>query len=165
MPAESRLAWYPWFPSDFLAETRGWPALARGLYRELLDAQWTMGGLPPKPGELRCIVQYTSEEWRQAWRYVKHHFPERAGRRRNDWLEAQRQEAAARYERRRAAGLRGTAVRWGSRRDGNAMAGPSQCDPVANGDAVATTTTITVPTPQQRDQRRTVVVAPRGAAR
>jgi uncharacterized protein YdaU (DUF1376 family) len=160
------LAWYRWFPSDFLAETRGWPALARGLYRELLDAQWHMGALPAPPAELRRIVQYTASEWRRAWPLVERHFPQGGGGRSNPRLEAERREAIARYERRRAAGLRGHAVRWGtgpeaSQCDGNAAAELSHC----RRNAMATTATATVPTPQQRDQRRTVVVAPRGAAR
>ena len=57
----------PWFPRDFASATRGWPLIARGIYRELLDAQWDMGALPNDEMILRRIVGATEAEWKLAW--------------------------------------------------------------------------------------------------
>jgi uncharacterized protein YdaU (DUF1376 family) len=78
--AEERLAMLPWFPGDFMKSTRGWPLTARGVYRELLDAQWDMGRLPMAPEELRIMIGATEEEWAIAWPYVEAKFPGSKGR-------------------------------------------------------------------------------------
>lgn len=57
-PAFARM---PWFPRDFASSTRGWPLVARAIYRELLDAQWDAGGssvgtLPADEQLLRAIA-------------------------------------------------------------------------------------------------------------
>jgi len=108
------LAWYSWFPGDFLNETRGWSALERGLYRELLDAQWAMGTLPASPADLRRIVSYTPSEWRRAWPTVERMgmFPLVPGGRQNPALERRRQQAINLRARRQAAGRQGNVVRW-----------------------------------------------------
>lgn len=84
----------PWFPGDFLASTRGWPLISRAIYRELLDAQWGQGALPPEPSDLRQIVGATPTEWRAGWSRVEPKFPVSAdGLRRNYRLEQHRQKA------------------------------------------------------------------------
>jgi len=84
----------PWFPRDFLAATRGWPLIARAIYRELLDAQWDQGGLPTDPAELRALVGATPAEWRAGWPRVKSKFVEGPdGLLRNLRLEEHRRKA------------------------------------------------------------------------
>jgi hypothetical protein len=66
----------PWYPSSFTRSTRGWPLLARRVYRELLDWQWDVGGinadtLPRDPETLRKEVGATPEEWSVAWPYIE----------------------------------------------------------------------------------------------
>jgi uncharacterized protein YdaU (DUF1376 family) len=90
-----QMAKMPWYPRDFASATRGWPLVARGAYRELLDAQWDMGTLPADPRELRLIVAATPKEWAMCWPLLESKmpvFPD--GRRRNPRLEAHRVKAA-----------------------------------------------------------------------
>jgi uncharacterized protein YdaU (DUF1376 family) len=90
-----QMAKMPWYPRDFASATRGWPLVARGAYRELLDAQWDMGSLPEDPVQLRTIVAATPKEWSTCWPLLEPKmplFPD--GRRRNPRLEAHRVKAA-----------------------------------------------------------------------
>jgi len=81
----------PWFPSAFLGSTRGWPCCARLLYRELLEAQWTMGSLPDDEPELIRVANVGEDCFRRGWPYVKRKFrPGRDGRLRNARLEQHR---------------------------------------------------------------------------
>lgn len=58
------------------------------LYRELLDAQWDMGGLPKAEKQLQQLVDVDPVCWRRAWEYVQPKFPvESDGKRRNARLE------------------------------------------------------------------------------
>src|SRR5438128_6020042 len=93
--ARERLPWFKWFPGDWLAETQGWPLLARGVYRELLDAQWNMGVLPAEPSRLRKLVGATPREWRVAWPFVSSKFPTVPGGRLHPGLEDRRRQAYA----------------------------------------------------------------------
>src|SRR5439155_2227672 len=110
-----RLAWFKWFPGDWLAETQGWPLLARGVYRELLDAQWNMGALPAEPSRLRKLVGATLREWRVAWPLVSPKFPTVPGGRLHAGLEDRRRDAHAQRDRHRAGARHTNAVRWGDR--------------------------------------------------
>ena len=104
----------PWYPSSFAGATRGWPLVARGAYRELLDAQWDMASLPADPRELRTIAAATPGEWRTAWPFVEPKFPIGPdGLRRNARLEAHRAKALELHEAKRAAGVAGAQKRWG----------------------------------------------------
>jgi uncharacterized protein YdaU (DUF1376 family) len=116
------LAWYRWFPGDHLRVTRGWPLAARGIYRELLDAQWDAGALPEDVETLRAIAGATPEEWHTGWPLVEPQFPVRRGRRRHLALEQLRVEATARLERHRAASQHAHAARWRRREEGDADA-------------------------------------------
>jgi uncharacterized protein YdaU (DUF1376 family) len=80
----------PWYPASFMSSTRGWSVTARGIYRELLDCQWEMGGLPPEPAELQRLIGATAAEWR-SWSVVETKFPcSSDGLRRNSTLERHR---------------------------------------------------------------------------
>lgn len=81
----------PWFPGDFLKSTRGWPLIARAVYRELLDIQWDMGQIPMSPEELQGLIGARDDQWAEAWPYVAPKFPVcRARCRRNVRLEIHR---------------------------------------------------------------------------
>lgn len=93
---KTSFALLPWYPSSFLSSTRGWSVTARGIYRELLDCQWDMGGLPSEGAELRQLIGATSTEWK-AWPLVEQKFPLCAdGLRRNTKLEEHRQRSVER---------------------------------------------------------------------
>jgi uncharacterized protein YdaU (DUF1376 family) len=127
----AELPWYAWYPSDWLSRSRGWSAVARGLYRELLDVAWERGTLPMDAEALRQLVAYTPREWRAAWPAVEREFPARRGGRVNAWVEAQRDAALARLARRRAASQRANAARWGaSESDANRMRNGSDSAPL-----------------------------------
>lgn len=97
-----QMAKMPWYPRDFASATRGWPLVTRGVYRELLDAQWDQGSLPDDPLELRMIVAATPKEWNSSWPRIESKFPLFAdGRRRNPRLEAHRVKAALLIEKQR----------------------------------------------------------------
>jgi len=90
----ARLVYLPWFTRDFMSATRGWSLTAKGLYRELLDAQWDMGSLPSDPHALQQLAGATAAEWRTWNQFVAPKFPISAdGRRRNERLEQHRQKA------------------------------------------------------------------------
>jgi uncharacterized protein YdaU (DUF1376 family) len=89
-PKVISFALLPWYPSSFLSKTRGWSVTARGIYRELLDCQWAMGGLPNDESELQRLIGATNAEWK-SWCIVKPKFPEGSdGLRRNERLEQHR---------------------------------------------------------------------------
>jgi hypothetical protein len=67
-----RLAWYPWFTGDWLAQTRGWCVTARGVARELLDVQWDRGCLPADPEELRTLISASRRDARLLHRLRDH---------------------------------------------------------------------------------------------
>jgi uncharacterized protein YdaU (DUF1376 family) len=116
----------PWYPRDFASSTRGWPLAARGAYRELLDAQWDMGGvdvgtLPDDEEILRGIVGATPAEWKVAWRYVEPKFPRVEEGRRNERLEEHRKVAVERFEKARKGAMTTNTKRWGQRSNGIAV--------------------------------------------
>jgi uncharacterized protein YdaU (DUF1376 family) len=117
--------WMKWFPRDFFASTRGWPLIARAVYRELLDAQWDMGGLLPADEEqLREIARATPAEWRTAWKHVVPKFPEVDGGRRNARLEQHREKSHAEYKA-RALGAEKTNQKRADRNAQRALSGRS----------------------------------------
>jgi uncharacterized protein YdaU (DUF1376 family) len=90
----------PWFPRDFMSSTRGWPLIARGAYRELLDAQWDMGELPIDQEELRLLCGATETEWATCWPRIEPKFPVNCAGRKNPRLEIHRQKAQTLYAQR-----------------------------------------------------------------
>jgi uncharacterized protein YdaU (DUF1376 family) len=112
--------WLKWFPRDFASATRTWPLVARAVYRELLDAQWDIGGcepgiLPDEPDQLRQLARATEAEWAGAWRFVARKFPRVKGGRQNPRLEEHRQAAVLEFEKKSNAGKLGNLKRWGNR--------------------------------------------------
>lgn len=108
--------WLPWFPRDFAASTLGWPLIARGIYRELLDAAWEMQGLPESPKDLREIVRASPQEWAKSWPLIEPKFPVGVDRRRrNPKLEQHRKQAI----RTRAARRAGAAITNAKKRGGH----------------------------------------------
>jgi hypothetical protein len=109
------LAWYKWFPGDYLRLTRGWPLAARAVYRELLDAEWDLQILPASPRRLRDTVGATVAEWRVAWPFCEQHFPLDGPGRRNPALERLRATQVALVEQCRRGAQRANRARWGHR--------------------------------------------------
>lgn len=64
----------PWFPQDFAGATSGWSFGERAVYRELLDAQWTLGELPNDPQRLARIARMDLADFEAAWPLVKTKF-------------------------------------------------------------------------------------------
>ena len=116
-PSPPPFARMPYYPRDFRSSTLGWPLVARGVYRELLDAQWDSGGagvgtLPDDEEALRTIVGASPAEWKTAWRYIAPKFPQVDGGRRNHRLEMHRQTAIEEFVKRRKGALTTNAKRW-----------------------------------------------------
>jgi uncharacterized protein YdaU (DUF1376 family) len=115
MTSSARFAWLKWFPRDFQSATRGWPLVARGAYRELLDVAWDMGSLPADPRELRALISATAREWRAAWPFLESKFQIGSdGRRRNARLEEHRHAALEEHDK-RARGAAMTNAKLGRR--------------------------------------------------
>jgi len=109
-----QMARMPWYPRDFASATHGWPLIARGAYRELLDSQWDMGSLSADQLDLRALVGCTPAEWRIAWPLIEPKFPIDAdGRRRNPRLESHRAKALQTLLRQRDGAAATNATRWG----------------------------------------------------
>jgi hypothetical protein len=107
----------PWYPGRFLSSTRGWSVTARGVYRELLDAQWELGGLPATPAELQRLIGATTAEWK-CWRgFVEAKFPisHADGLRRNQTLEQHRSRSDDIRKRNRVGADKTNAKRWGTK--------------------------------------------------
>ena len=111
--AGAQFARMPWYPRDFASSTRGWPLVARAVYRELLDAQWDMSILPAEEEHLRELAGAKSAEWRVAWRYLEAKFPLSGGGRRNARLEAHRQAAIRKHEAHRKGAETTNQLRYG----------------------------------------------------
>jgi uncharacterized protein YdaU (DUF1376 family) len=89
----------PWYPASFMSSTRGWPLTARGLYRELIDCQWEMGGIPEDQSELQRLIGATNAEWKHWAMLVEHKFPVCSdGLRRNPKLEEHRNRSIERSQ-------------------------------------------------------------------
>jgi uncharacterized protein YdaU (DUF1376 family) len=109
--------WLKWFPRDFASSTRGWPLAARAVYRELLDAQWDLGGgqpgiLPDDPDQLRELARASEAEWKTAWRLVASKFPKVEGGRQNERLENHRQAAVREFQGKSKGAATTNAKRW-----------------------------------------------------
>jgi uncharacterized protein YdaU (DUF1376 family) len=108
-----QMARMPWYPRDFASSTRGWPLVARGAYRELLDAQWDLGSLPVDPAGIRAIAGATSKEWQIAWPFIEPKLLVNADdRRRNARLEVHRRKAVEQFKKQSAGGRAGNAIKW-----------------------------------------------------
>jgi uncharacterized protein YdaU (DUF1376 family) len=142
--------WYPWYADDFLGAVRGWSTLQRGGYRDALDAQWTLDGLPADPAELRKTIGLTPTEFRQVWPKIEAKFPvAEDGRRRNLRLELERTRGNKISEARSKVGKKGAARRWGadSNSHENAAAQDGNCHDFANGKTMPSTSTSTDSSP------------------
>ncbi len=106
----------PWYPGDFMRSTRGWSLTARGVYRELLDAQWDLGSLPPDVDELCVMIGATQEEWIKGWPKCEPKFPVfEDGQRRNPRLEEHRSKSANLVASRKRGADKTNAQRYGER--------------------------------------------------
>jgi len=130
--AES-LAMLPWYPGDFMRSTRGWSVTAKGVYRELLDAQWDIGGLPEDPEQLRALIGATATEWAQGWKRCEEKFVVcHDGSRRNTVLEHHRDRTLSLREGRSAGGKAAAAKRWEGHKSAKADASLSYSSAIAD---------------------------------
>ncbi len=110
------LPFLPWYPASFMSATRGWSVTARGVYRELLDCQWELGGLPATPTELQQLIGATVSEWKHWQSLVEAKFPLDAdNRRRNPTLEQHRAKSLGIRARNQAGAGKTNAKRWGAK--------------------------------------------------
>lgn len=122
------LSHMPWFTGDFMRSTRGWSVTARGVYRELLDAQWDMRLLPAEPSALQALIGATDAEWAAGWAKCEPKFPRADSGRQNERLETHRTKTIELSSNRSAAGRAGAAARWQGHGNGNAGATGNRID-------------------------------------
>lgn len=113
--ARPQMARMPWFPRDHASSTRGWPLVARAIYRELLDASWDMGPLPSDPEILRGIAGAAPDEWAAGWTLVSRKWIRGDdGLLRNLRLEEHRAQALDLHARRSRGAAKTNAKRYGT---------------------------------------------------
>lgn len=139
MKGKPQFARMPWYPRDFKSSTLAWPLAARAIYRELLDAQWDVGGagagvLPDDEAVLRRMVDATPTEWRAAWPLVAPKFPRVPGGRQNPRLEEHRAAAVREFEGRQRGAASTNRKRWGRPR---LIAQRSESDSLSDQSAIA----------------------------
>ena len=108
----SSVAWVKWCPRDFRASTHGWPLVARGAYRELLDVQFDMGWLPADERELQVLAGASGPEWKRAWPYLESKFPLWGDKRLNPRMKDEREDALRRHADAVENGRKGARKRW-----------------------------------------------------
>jgi uncharacterized protein YdaU (DUF1376 family) len=110
----------PWYPANFMSSTRGWSLTAKGVYRELLDTQWEIGGLPADSAELQRLVGATNAEWKHWPALIELKFPICGdGLRRNTRLESHRENSIERSKK----AANSANQRWNKDRNGNSGQG------------------------------------------
>jgi len=73
--AKSPFEFYPWYPKDFHVSTNGWDRHQKGLYRELLDYQWTQGRIPDDETLIMKIGGFKNNgAFHKAWEVVRKKF-------------------------------------------------------------------------------------------
>lgn len=123
---------YQWYPGDWASDglVRTLSFEERGLYREMLDVQWTDGDLPADDARCARAFGLPVDEFTRIFAAFAEKF-EADGDRRWDRRMRREQDSYSEYrERRTAAGKRGAASRWGAK--GKAKALPPECEPHAN---------------------------------
>jgi uncharacterized protein YdaU (DUF1376 family) len=114
-----RLVYLPWFPRDFYASTRGWPLIARGIYRELLDLQFEQKSIDFSPENLRKAIGASRKEWQIAWPLIEPKFPQGAdGRRRNRRLDQHLTTSLEKAEKSKARATTAARARWSGHASG-----------------------------------------------
>lgn len=87
-----------------------------GVYRRLLDHQWTHGGLPADVSHVALLVPKISKpKFLKLWPAIAEKFPIVNGRRVNPRMERQRADTDAFKRRKSDAGKAGAERKWGPR--------------------------------------------------
>jgi uncharacterized protein YdaU (DUF1376 family) len=123
---------YQWYPGDWASDglVRTLSFEERGLYREMLDVQWTDGSLPADDARCARAFGLPVDEFTRIYAAFAEKF-ESDGERRWDRRMRREQDSYSEYrERATAAGKRGAQSRWGAKRKAKALR--SECESHAN---------------------------------
>jgi len=110
----SKLPYFPFYPSDFIADTQLLTDKEVGAYFRLLSAQWLNGAIPSQK------IPLLIEDYDIVWPEIKHYFLVTHGKVTNKRLERERVKAIALIDVRSEAGKAGAKARWDGK--GNAIA-------------------------------------------
>jgi uncharacterized protein YdaU (DUF1376 family) len=110
----SKLPYFPFYPSDFIADTQLLTDKEVGAYFRLLLIQWINGAIPAKK------VPLLIEDHDIIWPEIKQYFIVKHGKVSNKRLERERVKAIALIDVRSEAGKAGAKARWDGK--GNAVA-------------------------------------------
>ena len=115
------------YASDWLASASvlQMSLAAEATYLRLLCHQWNQGVLPESPAALVRLTKCSPAEWRKVWRELEPHFPLTDGGRANPKLAAVAADADAFSAKKREAGRRGNAKRWGPEDGSPPVASPT----------------------------------------
>jgi uncharacterized protein YdaU (DUF1376 family) len=128
----------PFFPADYLADTRRLTPAQHGAYLLLILEYWVSGSLPDDDGQLARIVGMTPGEWRKAKPVVQAFFHDGWQHQR---IDEELAKAKAKHERRQEAGKAGGIAKANAKQsssnasqmleqnDSNALASSSQPQP------------------------------------
>ena len=123
--------WMPFYPADYLGDTRRLTTAQHGAYLLLIMEYWVSEGLPDDDAQLSRIVGMSSAEWRKTRPIVQSFFQ-------NGWkherIDFELAKAKAKHERRQQAGKSGGIAKAMSKQNlsnasSNALASSSQPQP------------------------------------
>ena len=119
----SKTPWFPFYHTDYLADTVNFSALEHGVYLLLMLHYWREGSLPNDETKLRRITRTTAKEWAQTLPAVSEKFTSEWRHNRID-KELARAEYA--YQRRANAGRSGGLAKASNAKNpaSNALATP-----------------------------------------
>lgn len=136
---------YQWYPGDWASDglVRTLSFEERGLYREMLDVQWTDGDLPAD--DTRCARAFglTVEEFQRIFAAFSEKWQERRGRRFDRRMRREQDSYAEFKANKKAAGRKGAEKRWGAKPE--PMAKAWQTHAPANGKTIAPSPTLPTP--------------------
>lgn len=105
-------AFMPLWVADFMASTATWTGPERGLYLQMLAAEWTSGPLPADTARLARALNYSPAEFGALWPTVRPKFANGGGTLTNPRLEAIRADNAAHRARRSEHAAKASQARW-----------------------------------------------------
>lgn len=78
---KNKAPWYKWHPEDFVRDerVRMMTYEQQGVYRALLDHQWTHGAIPVDPEDIAIMLRIPTKDFERIWRRVPTCFEEKDG--------------------------------------------------------------------------------------
>lgn len=140
----TRTPYLPLFVADFMGSTATWTGPERGLYLQMLAAEWSSGPLPSDTARLARALNYSEAEFMTLWPTVREKFANGGGTLTNGRLETVRAGVMAFRAERAENAKKAAATRWhkdaSSNASGNASSNAKAMQSISNLDPSLTPT-------------------------